>query len=84
MESSGVKEEKTEPVIANNTQENDTIKPKKEENENETVKSEQSDVTAKSEPVNDDENKQGDVKKEIDPLIQSFYSEVDFIFRSFV
>ncbi len=72
MESSGIKEEKTEPtLIVNNSQEtNLEIKEKKEQVDGVTVKSEE---VLKNE-ANEGENV---AKKELDPLIQSFYSEVN-------
>lgn len=69
MESSGVKEEKTEPTLLVNNSHDHNLENKE--------KKEQVDdgVTVKSEEV----LKEGEngAKKELDPLIQSFYSEVN-------
>jgi hypothetical protein len=77
MESS-VKEEKHEPVVvATNSHESKV----KQEKENASIKSEQQDTVLKNgEEIKKEEGKDDEVKKELDPLIESFYSEVSVFF----
>ena len=74
MESS-VKEEKHEPGEVK-------------QEENASIKSEQQQETASTsgEEIKKEEGKDEEVKKELDPLIESFYSEVSvfFLFNSYL
>ena len=71
MESSGVKEEKTEPTLVVNNSHETNLEIKEKVDGVKTVKSEE----YLKKDVNEEENV---AKKELDPLIQSFYSEVNF------